>query len=243
VKQIRARLTYANVMSSIAVFLVLGGATALAAGLAKNSVGTKQLKKNAVTTAKIKNGAVTTAKIGNGAVTGAKVDLGSLGTVPNAAHADNATNAANATHAANATNATNAANATNATNANTVGGRTVTKIFAKLAPGTSQTVATFGAYSINVTCSGAGNPEITLAIGSTDGDYEAFGNGIAVGAFFNRAQGPTTSIDLDGGNVRGITTFSAAQSGGFNATGTVGYDDTNTFNEENVCAVYGQVIS
>ena len=32
VKQIRKRLTYANVMSSIAVFLVLGGATAFAAG-------------------------------------------------------------------------------------------------------------------------------------------------------------------------------------------------------------------
>ena len=47
-KQIRKRLTYANVMSSIAVFLVIGGATAFAAGLAKNSVGTKQLKKNAV---------------------------------------------------------------------------------------------------------------------------------------------------------------------------------------------------
>ena len=59
-KQIRKRLTYANVMSSIAVFLVLGGATAFAAvHLGKNSVGTKQLKKNAVTAAKIKKDAVT----------------------------------------------------------------------------------------------------------------------------------------------------------------------------------------
>ncbi|HWO84617.1 MAG TPA: hypothetical protein VNM38_12630 [Solirubrobacterales bacterium] len=57
-KQITKRLTYANVMSSIAVFLVLGGATALAAGLGKNSVGTKQLKKNAVTGAKVKNGSL-----------------------------------------------------------------------------------------------------------------------------------------------------------------------------------------
>jgi hypothetical protein len=74
VKQIRKRLTYANVMSSIAVFLVLGGATALAASqLAKNSVGTKQLKKNAVTAAKIKKNAVTTAKIKNAAVTGNKI--------------------------------------------------------------------------------------------------------------------------------------------------------------------------
>ena len=55
-KQIRKRLTYANVMSSIAVFLLLGGATAVAAGqLGKNSVGSKQLKKNAVTSAKVKN--------------------------------------------------------------------------------------------------------------------------------------------------------------------------------------------
>jgi hypothetical protein len=55
-KQTRKRLTYANVMSSLAVFLVLGGATAFAAGhLGKNTVGTKQLKKNAVTGAKVKN--------------------------------------------------------------------------------------------------------------------------------------------------------------------------------------------
>jgi hypothetical protein len=221
--KIRKRLTYANVMSTIAVFLVLGGGAAFAASkLAKNSVGTKQLKKNAVTTPKIKNNAVTGAKIKDGTITGSKINLGTLGTVPNA---------------------TNATNATNAGNASTVNGRSVTKIFAKIPPGSTQTVGTFGGYSINVICSAGGNPEITLSIGSTDGDYEAFGTGQGVGAFFNRAQGPTTSIDLDGGNIRGITTFSAAQSGGFNATGTIGYDDTNTFNEENVCAVYGQVIS
>lgn len=63
-KHLRKRLTYANVMSSIAVFLVLGGGAAFAATqLAKNSVGTKQLKRNAVTAAKIKNGAVTASKL------------------------------------------------------------------------------------------------------------------------------------------------------------------------------------
>ena len=66
-KQARKRLTYANVMSSIAVFLILGGATAVAAGqLGKNSVGTKQLKQNAVTAAKLKKNAVTGAKIADG---------------------------------------------------------------------------------------------------------------------------------------------------------------------------------
>jgi hypothetical protein len=103
-KQVRRRLTYANVMSSIAVFLVLGGATAIAANqLGKNSVGKKQLKANAVTAAKIKKNAVTTAKIKNNAVTGAKVkdgsltgtdiNLATLGTVPSANTANTANSA------------------------------------------------------------------------------------------------------------------------------------------------------
>jgi hypothetical protein len=96
-------------MSSIAVFLVLGGATALAAGLAKNSVGPKQLKKNAVTTKKIKNNAVTTSKIKNGAISGAKINLSTLGTVPSASHAGSADSATNANHANSADNATNVA--------------------------------------------------------------------------------------------------------------------------------------
>ena len=78
-KQIKKRLTYANVMSSIAVFLVLGGATAIAAGqLGKNSVGSKQLKKNAVTTAKIKKGAVTGAKVKPGSLKASSFAAGQL---------------------------------------------------------------------------------------------------------------------------------------------------------------------
>jgi hypothetical protein len=96
VKQISKRLTYANVMSSIAVFLVLGGATALAAGLAKNSVGSKQLKKNAVTSAKIKNNAVTGAKVKDGSLSGSDINPAGLGTVPTANNAAKAANADNA---------------------------------------------------------------------------------------------------------------------------------------------------
>lgn len=78
----RKRLTYANVMSSLAVFLVLGGATAFAASkigsnqLKANSVGTSKIKKNAVTTAKIKKNAVTNAKLADGAVNFAKIATG-----------------------------------------------------------------------------------------------------------------------------------------------------------------------
>jgi hypothetical protein len=117
--QIRKRLTYANVMSSIAVFLVLGGATAIAAGqLGKNTVGTKQLKKNAVTTAKVKNEAITGVKIQKGTITGANVNAASLGKVPSAANAD---------HAASADKATSAVNAEKATSANTAASADVAK--------------------------------------------------------------------------------------------------------------------
>lgn len=75
-KQIRRHVTYANVMSSLAVFLILGGATAFAAvkkvgpnQIKANSIKTGKIVKEAVAAGKIKNGAVIEAKIGDGAVT------------------------------------------------------------------------------------------------------------------------------------------------------------------------------
>jgi hypothetical protein len=57
--RLRSKLTYANVMATIAVFLVLAGGTAFAASqmLPKNSVGSKQIKKAAVTPAKLSKAA------------------------------------------------------------------------------------------------------------------------------------------------------------------------------------------
>jgi len=53
-KRIRASLTYANVISTLCLFLLVGGGAAWAAvHLPKNSVGPKQLKKGAVTPAKL----------------------------------------------------------------------------------------------------------------------------------------------------------------------------------------------
>ncbi len=118
-KFLKDRITPSILISSLALFVALGGASYAALG--KNSVGSKQLKTNAVVTKKIKKNAVTsskikmnsitsskikanailTGKITNDAVTGAKVKESSLGTVPNAADAarsalaDLATNAEN----------------------------------------------------------------------------------------------------------------------------------------------------
>jgi hypothetical protein len=86
-EKLRPRLTFANVMSCVALFVALGGSAYAATQLKKNSVGTKQLKKNSVTAAKIKKNAIVTAKLKNDAVTGAKVNTATLGTVPSAATA------------------------------------------------------------------------------------------------------------------------------------------------------------
>jgi hypothetical protein len=105
-KQIRKRLTYANVMSSLAVFLLLGGATAFAATkiganeIKANSIKTGKIVKEAVTAGKLKNGAVTETKIADGAVTtnklandavtGDKAKASTFSQVPSAASATNA---------------------------------------------------------------------------------------------------------------------------------------------------------
>jgi len=94
-------------MSSFAVFLILGGATAFAAvkkvgpneikansiktgKIVKEAVVSGKIKKGAVTEIRIADGAVTTNKIANDAVTGDKVKESSLGEVPSAATAANA---------------------------------------------------------------------------------------------------------------------------------------------------------
>jgi hypothetical protein len=83
----RPKLSYANVMSTLCFFLLLGGGAYAAGHLGKNTVGTKQLKKNAVTTKKIKKNAVTGAKVKANSLTGKDVKLSKLGTVPSAENA------------------------------------------------------------------------------------------------------------------------------------------------------------
>lgn len=105
----RPKLTYANVVSTLCLFIVLGGGAWAATRLPKNSVGTPQLKKNAVTGAKVKNGSLT----------GADIDAATLGRVPQAASAESATNASHATSADSAGHAGTAGTADHATSADT----------------------------------------------------------------------------------------------------------------------------
>jgi hypothetical protein len=72
------RLTYANVIATLALFLALGGGAVWAANKASTKIGTGKLKPNAVTAGKIKANAVTSAKIREAAVTNAKLREGAV---------------------------------------------------------------------------------------------------------------------------------------------------------------------
>jgi hypothetical protein len=179
VKQIRKRLTYANVMSSLAVFLILGGATAVAAKkigtneIKGNSITTGKIKKNAVTSSKIKKNAITTAKIKNGAVTGPKINLGSLGTVPSA----------------------NTANV-----ANSLAGQT--PFYIRLGFGQTQTIASHGAVSLVASCRQAGGNDIveilmqTSQAGAVANGEDDF-DGSSAADFLNPSTPPEDRIFVD----------------------------------------------
>lgn len=229
-KQIRKRITYANVMSSIAVFLVLGGASAYAAKkigsneIKGNSITTGKLKKNAVTASKIKKNSVTTAKIANGAVTGAKLNLGTIGAVPNAVHA------------------------TNADNANTVGGQSATKIFAKLPnkSGTA-TIANIAGFTVTASCPTNGTHEVEIHLHSPTNVPSVLTailskSSSVTGGETEYESGTNQEIELDNGAL-GETTFSASTTSGTVISGSIGYDYPNTFSGEAICVVYGEAFS
>jgi hypothetical protein len=74
---IRNRLTYANIVSTLCLTLVLGGGVAFAS-VGLNSVGSPQIKNGSIKTKDLANNAVKTAKVKDGTLTGADVADGSL---------------------------------------------------------------------------------------------------------------------------------------------------------------------
>jgi hypothetical protein len=71
------RITYANVMATVAVFIALGGG-AYALTLGKNSVKSKQIAKGAVKSSEIKNGAVNGTEVADNSLTGSDVNESTL---------------------------------------------------------------------------------------------------------------------------------------------------------------------
>jgi hypothetical protein len=91
--KLRDKLTYANVMASVAVFIALSGSAYAALKIPRNSIGTRQLQAKSVTNGKLADGSVTGGKIAESTITGSNIDLPALGVVPQAAHATTAAEA------------------------------------------------------------------------------------------------------------------------------------------------------
>ena len=114
-RRLRSSLSYANVMSTIAVFGALAGGGAWAA----SKIGTDEIENGAVTAKKLHRNSVTGEKVQDDKLTGNDIDESTLSApinVNHAAEADHAKSADNATWAENATRADNATLADNATN-------------------------------------------------------------------------------------------------------------------------------
>ena len=82
-RRVNEKLTYANVMATVAVFLALTGVGYAALKLPKNSVGTRQLKPNSVTGEKVAPGSLSAADfsgaLGGGTITGVSAGTGLTG--------------------------------------------------------------------------------------------------------------------------------------------------------------------
>jgi hypothetical protein len=118
----RPRLTYANVVSSLALFVALGGVSYAATSLPRGSVGPKQIRAEAVATGKLADSAVTVAKLAKGVrerlapVGGAPASttITTTSTPESVRHAETADSAATAGHAETAVRAATAGSATHA---------------------------------------------------------------------------------------------------------------------------------
>jgi hypothetical protein len=137
------RLTYANVVASLALFVALGGVSYAATSLPGGSVGTRQIRTEAVRTDKLADGAVTAAKLAKGVrerlapVGGAPAVTSTISTPQSVQHAETADRAATAGRAETADRSTTAGTATHAETADkaTTAGSAATAAYADSAGG------------------------------------------------------------------------------------------------------------
>lgn len=200
----REKLTYANVMATLAVFLVLGGGTALAAAGAFTGKQKKQVGKIAT---KVYN-----ARIGNASVNHAST-ADSATKANTATKATEALRAASATTADRATSANTATNATTATDAEKFGGRIPAEYQRKLKAGCLPPSAIAGISNEgDVTCA---FPVTAISANPVAGQNSPIelGNGLRLLAVCHDGG----AVQLNFQNVGGAT---AAQIGWISGTGT-----------------------
>lgn len=80
----RKHLNYANVMATVAVFMILGGGAYAAIELPKNSVTSKQIKKGSVKSSDLAKKSVEGSRVAKDTLTGKNIKESTLGAVPEA---------------------------------------------------------------------------------------------------------------------------------------------------------------
>jgi hypothetical protein len=205
-KKLRGKLTYANVMATVAVFLVVGGGTALAAGAFTG----KQKKQVGRIASKVYN-----ARIGNASVSHANsADTATkANTATKATEAVKANTATSADRATTATTATNATNANKATDAEKFGGRVPAEYQRKLKAGCLPPSAIAGISNEgDVTCA---FPVVAISANPIAGENKPIelGNGLRL-----------LAVCHDGGNVllafQNVGGATAGQLGWISGVGT-----------------------
>jgi hypothetical protein len=181
----RDRLTYSNVVATLALFIALGGTGYAAA---------------TITSSDIKNRTIKGGDVKKNALGGTEINERKLRQVPNAARAatagsaDISKNAETANQATNATNATNAALANVARDANTLAGQGAASF-------EQNSVVQFGKAPVNAASSSAEQtvlswPELGLAV--TTANQGLCGGDLVVNFRNTRTSGPAIQMFQDG---------------------------------------------
>jgi hypothetical protein len=76
--KLRASLTYANVMATVAVFVALGGTSVAAVSIGKNSVHSREIADGTITSRDIHDGTITGGDIADGSIGAADLKAGEL---------------------------------------------------------------------------------------------------------------------------------------------------------------------
>jgi hypothetical protein len=228
-KRILRRLpSPAMVVACLALTVALGGTGYAAIKLPRNSVGSAQLRKDAVVAKKLsarsvgpqklQNNAVTNRSVKDSAITGAKVVESTLDKVPSAANADAAANAA------------------------TVGGNTMRRFVANVAPGGAEATAlSLNGLTISLSCPGG---SVALRGSNTSGEaaqveFRGFGEG--AGAFGDGfgSFAPTTNANLNNSENRGTGSVQFVRANGTGVTASYGWRE-DALGSTVACRVFGE---
>jgi hypothetical protein len=211
--KLRSHLTYANVVSSICLFIVLGGTSyAVATGsidsreIKNNTVRSKDIRNNDVRGTDVRNGTIRGSDVGNNGLTGSDIAESTLGLIPNATHANRSDSASHANRSDSASHADSSGSAGRADSAGSVDSFHVLP-GVTAAPGETKAVATDGPLTLQMRCidNGSGNIGVVLEMDSS-------ANSAAINASFSgtdadvlNANDPPANIAGDSGTSQAIT--------------------------------------